>query len=132
MDILIHPIAIYGSMLAGFALLMVLHVLAVRRLGALQREAEDRLGEIRRDLDRLRAEFTGALAERERAEAAAAVGTVASWPGTAAPMNVGKRTQALRMSRRGQAPERIAAALGITRREVELLLKVQKTMAGAA
>jgi hypothetical protein len=41
-------------------------------------------------------------------------------------MNTTRRTQALRMHRRGDRPEQIAAALGVARGEVELLLKVQQ------
>lgn len=40
-------------------------------------------------------------------------------------LNLNTRTQALRMCRRGDRPEQIAAALGIPESEVELLLKVQ-------
>ena len=39
-------------------------------------------------------------------------------------MNIGKRTQVLRLHRRGDSPEAIAAALGLRRREVELLVKI--------
>ncbi len=39
-------------------------------------------------------------------------------------LNLNKRTQVIRMSRRGEPTEKIAAALNIPRREVELLLKV--------
>jgi hypothetical protein len=41
-------------------------------------------------------------------------------------LNLNKRSQALRMSRIGEKPENIAAALSLPRKEVELLLKVQK------
>ncbi len=40
-------------------------------------------------------------------------------------MNLSKRTQALRMHRRGEPLERIASVLGIPHRELELLVKVQ-------
>ena len=40
-------------------------------------------------------------------------------------LNLNKRSQAIRMSRRGDQAEKIAAALNLPRREVELLLKVQ-------
>jgi len=43
-------------------------------------------------------------------------------------MNLTRRSQALRMHRLGQSPENIAAALGISRREVDLLLKVHQTV----
>ena len=41
-----------------------------------------------------------------------------------ASLNLNKRTQALRMSRRGERVENIAASLSLPRREVELLLKI--------
>lgn len=41
-------------------------------------------------------------------------------------LNLNTRSQALRMYRRGEVSENIAAALGLPRREVDLLLKVQK------
>jgi hypothetical protein len=43
-------------------------------------------------------------------------------------LNLNKRTQAIRMSRRGEQAEMIAAALSLPRREVELLLKVHGRM----
>ena len=41
-------------------------------------------------------------------------------------LNLDKRSQALRMHRRGEAPAQIAAALELPRQEVELLLKVHR------
>ncbi len=41
-------------------------------------------------------------------------------------MNLTKRTVALRMHRRGERPEQVAAALGLPRAEVELLLKLHR------
>jgi hypothetical protein len=38
--------------------------------------------------------------------------------------NLGKRTHVLRLSRRGDSPDHIAATLHLPRREVELLLKI--------
>ena len=40
--------------------------------------------------------------------------------------NLSKRSQALRMHRRGEAPEQIAASLELPRQEVDLLLKVHR------
>ncbi len=40
--------------------------------------------------------------------------------------NLSKRSQALRMHRRGEAPAQIAAVLELPRQEVELLLKVHR------
>jgi hypothetical protein len=41
-------------------------------------------------------------------------------------MNLSKRGQALRMHKRGEKPEQIAAALELPTNEVELLLKVHR------
>ena len=45
-------------------------------------------------------------------------------PSPKASLNLNKRTQVLRMSRRGERVENIAASLSLPRREVELLLKI--------
>ncbi|MCL4851672.1 MAG: hypothetical protein KJZ78_09855 [Bryobacteraceae bacterium] len=45
-------------------------------------------------------------------------------------MNLSKRGQALRMSRRGEGPSQIAAALGTPVSEIELLLKLHRTLTG--
>jgi hypothetical protein len=51
--------------------------------------------------------------------------TVAS-PAPRSGLNLDKRSQALRLHRRGEAPQRIAAMLELPRQEVELLLKVHR------
>lgn len=45
-------------------------------------------------------------------------------PTPKASLNLNKRTQIMRMSRRGERTENIAASLSLPRREVELLLKI--------
>ena len=45
-------------------------------------------------------------------------------PSPRASLNLNKRTQVLRMSRRGERVDNIAASLSLPRREVELLLKI--------
>ena len=51
-------------------------------------------------------------------------GIMAAPPSPRASLNLNKRTQVLRLSRRGERPENIAASLSLPRREVELLLKI--------
>jgi len=41
-------------------------------------------------------------------------------------LNLSRRSQALRMHRRGEPPEQIASVLGISRQEVDLLIKVHR------
>jgi hypothetical protein len=45
-------------------------------------------------------------------------------------MNISKRVQAMRMFRRNEDVSHIAAAIGVTRREVELLIRVQQIKPG--
>ena len=45
-------------------------------------------------------------------------------------LNLSKRSQALRMHRRGDLPDQIAAALDIPLQEVDLLMKVHKIVIG--
>ncbi len=47
-------------------------------------------------------------------------------------VNLSKRSQVIRLARRGEPPETIAATLSLPRREVELLLKVHQTAAASA
>ena len=47
-------------------------------------------------------------------------------------LNLDKRTQAIRMSRRGDRADRIAAALNLPSREVQLLLKVREFAASGS
>lgn len=54
------------------------------------------------------------------------MGIVVLPPTPKASLNLNKRTQVIRMSRRGEPAENISAALSIPRKEVELLLKVHR------
>jgi hypothetical protein len=45
-------------------------------------------------------------------------------------LNINKRSQVLRMQRRGNTPEQIAIALEVPLQEVDLLLKVQRIVLG--
>jgi hypothetical protein len=69
----------------------------------------------------------------EMQSAVAAISQASSEPAVAAParplslrpgLNLTRRTQALRMRRRGESAESIAAALSAPRNEIELLLKI--------
>jgi hypothetical protein len=72
-----------------------------------------------RSLEGRVAALTAQIGELERQPA------VTLTPGMPKPgMNVVKRTQALRLHRRGEQPAEIASALDLPRQEVDLLLKV--------
>ena len=75
------------------------------------------------------------LARLQQAERAAPHPVHAEAPAPAAfrpGINVHKRIQALRLLRRGEDTAHIAAALGVPRREVELLIRVQQLSAKRA
>jgi len=72
----------------------------------------------------LATELEGAKVRLQEAEERA--GLLVAPPPIRSGFNLSKRSQALRMSRIGEKPENIAAVLGLPRKEVELLMKVQK------
>lgn len=104
---------------AGLTLLRLCHVVALRRaaerLAAVGQEAA--LAALQDSLNVLTARV-----EELELRPTAPLPPAAPKPG----FNLGKRSQALRMHRRGDSPEQIAAALEISRQEVELLLKVHR------
>jgi hypothetical protein len=116
------PVAPYALVALGLLVCMFLTVLTgsdIRRLKSslgIRRAAEGRIG---RELETKVAE----LSERLR-EAEDRTGMLAPPAPPQSGLNVNKRSQVLRLARRGERPENIAALLGLPRREVELLLKV--------
>jgi DNA-binding NarL/FixJ family response regulator len=90
-----------------------------RRLRLQQEELDGRVESFRHSLERMMESIE--TAENTPAPAAPAIA-----PGIS--MNLNKRSQALRMYRRGEPTERIAAALQLSRNEVDLILKVHRTV----
>jgi hypothetical protein len=83
-----------------------------------------RLDEIRISM----AAFRASLADLDRrlAETEKQTGLLAPPPPVLSGFNLSKRSQAIRMARRGETPGQIAAALRLPLGEVELLLKVHQ------
>jgi len=116
--LLLSVMAFGAIMLSCFTLL---HARALFRVGSraasAQRQAEGLLENIGSRLASLAAEMEQ-LKQR---------GPVVPPAGPPKPgFNLSKRTQALRMHRRGDSPDQIASALEIPLQEVELLLKVHQ------
>ncbi len=125
MNLLLIPLSIVcGLTLCGTAV----SVLAVYRAYCLLREMNQRAGDKQSQND------AGSQALRDTVEALAAQihdlqshPPVAPTPGIPKPgLNLSKRSHALRMHRRGEGAEQIAAALELPRQEVDLLLKVHR------
>ncbi len=116
---LLHPLEVFAVLaITGtcllYTFLLHMNVRTLARHGRRQREEfEARLAEVLDATEQLR---------REREEGA----QPSPAPAAAQPLNLNKRGQVLRMRRRGEMPETIAAALSIPRNEVDLLLKVHQ------
>lgn len=124
MDVVAHSILILAACVLTLTGSLVLFFSLKREMARLRREMEEKgeqwsaeAGELRRALQVLSQELE---LERKAAMDRAAIPREG--------MNLSKRSQALRMHRLGQSPENIAAALGVSRREVDLLLKVHRTV----
>lgn len=115
---LLHPLEVFAVLAIAatcvlYSFLLHMNVRALARQGRQQRQYfEARLAEVLKVTQQLR---------REREEATQPAPVPA-----AQAVNLNKRGQVLRMRRRGENPETIAAALSIPRREVDLLLKVHQ------
>jgi hypothetical protein len=123
-----HPLGYYGLLAVGLVLCLYLFI-SVKKENALLRQ---RLEKQRQDSQDAFVEFSRALSnlenslqEHERNEEQIVPVRVSP----AASINLTKRSQALRMYRRGETAEQICSALQMPRNEVELLLKVQKALA---
>ncbi|HWB87414.1 MAG TPA: hypothetical protein VG675_24940 [Bryobacteraceae bacterium] len=124
MNPLILPFAvIYGLTLAGIGLSFLALFRAntstrvlEKRLAALQEEKSVALEPICEAVKSLSAEV------RDLQQAPVAENPASPRMG----FNLTKRSQALRMHRRGDSPEQIALALEVPRQEIDLLLKVHR------
>jgi hypothetical protein len=127
LESMLHPLAFYALLAVGFGLCLYLFVtlkIELRRL--LRRRMEDRqqvqalesaLGEARLALERLGADLR---------EVEGQTGMLVPPAPARSGLNLSKRTQVLRRHRAGEDPAGIAAALGLPRGEVELLIKVHR------
>lgn len=115
---------------AGLLLCVVLFLLLKIEVHALGRRSEARRQALETRLTQLEqavAELRADLRETEER-----TGVLAPPVAPRSGMNLTTRAQALRMYRRGEPPERIAAALQIPENEVRLLIKVHQLSAGGA
>jgi hypothetical protein len=117
MDWILNPLAQYGMLAAGLVACLVLFMaMKVEMCTELQSAKESR--------DTLAAhvqEMESALGHIRQS-----VTDIEERPGAVSPgLNLTRRAQALRMHRRGESVETIAAALSAPRNEIDLLLKLQ-------
>jgi len=105
---------------------LLLSVFSVFHAQALARTSQQRNAELRSRqdarLDAVRKTIDGLLTEVRELQAQPSARPGPMKPG----LNLSKRSQALRMHRKGETAEQIASALEIPPQEVELLIKVQR------
>ena len=133
-----HPLALGALVVVlGLALYLVATVkIRVRaavpgRAGQLHAE----IGELKKRMDELAARQPVPATDGEREGAPAAFASAPPSVPLRSGINLSRRSQALRLHRRGETPEQIASSLMVPTGEVRLLLKVhrlvmEQTMAG--
>ncbi len=108
----------------GLALCTYLFVTLKQEVHQLRKETRNQPHELRGELDILRDELDHL--RRDVAELDRRTGEIPQLAPPRPGMNTSRRSQVLRMHRRGERPEQIATALGIAQGEVDLLLKVHQ------
>jgi hypothetical protein len=119
------PLGSYAMLASGLTLAVYLFVTLKKEIHSLRLRLSH---EIVRG-EALARDFRGRLEEmilrvQESEDRAAGMPIAAAPP--ASGLNLNKRTQAIRLSRRGESADKIAAALKLPSREVQLLLKAQQ------
>lgn len=122
-------VALLALVAAGLVLCLLLFLLTKLELAGLAKRMEREDRETRAALDGIR---------KAVAELQLTVRDIEERTGVLVPpapprsgLNLTTRAQALRMFRRGETPERIAAALHVPENEIRLLLKVQELATAA-
>ncbi len=125
------------ALLAGFAAVAVAAAIAwllVRRVNAafdgFRSRTNKRQQSALAEIGKLRGELEALRERTDEAERRAACAALPRLP--ASGLNANHRTQAIRMMRRGEAPDKIAAILGVPRTEIDLLRKVQRLLTADA
>ncbi len=124
----IHVLVQYLLLLTGLGLLTYLFLVLSRELRRAQQRQEKLSSAVEAWLARCEARLT---------EAETRITEFQDWAGTQhvgpalwqqSAINLNSRTQILRMHRRGERPEQIAAALSLPLNEVQLLLKIHHAL----
>lgn len=122
LDILLHPLAAYVALTLGIGLSIALFVQVKLEM----RRQSKRWAEERSALQATNLALQGALDGLRREPAAQENAPANSMPALRPSLNMTRRSQILRLHHRGEAPDQIAAALGVPVNEVDLMLKVNK------
>lgn len=125
LDWMLHPLICYALLAVAMSLCLYLFLAMQRQIQAAAARAGQENRKLKSDLLGLELELAQMRTRIEELGAAAAPAAMAP---PAPGMNLNRRTQALRMARRGDRPDQIAAALQMPDSEVTLLLKIQRAV----
>jgi hypothetical protein len=126
LDWMLDPAIPYALIAAGMGLCLYLFASVKRDLRAAEARCQKKLAALELDW---RAKMDAV--EEHWKELSQISGLLVPPAPTRSGLNLSKRSQALQMSRRGDTPQDIAAALSIPKNEVELMVKVQRIVMSA-
>ena len=116
LDWIVNPLAQYGMLAAGLIACLTLFLAVKMEVCVVRKralESGDALAGRVEEMESALGQIRQSVTDMERR------------PGTASPsLNLTRRAQALRMHRRGESVQTIAAALSAPQNEIELLLKL--------
>lgn len=128
LDWLIHPFTYYSTLAAALAACLYLFITVQSRLTAVYKKCQREQMGVTNVIGELRAELrcvkTGIDELERRAQAAEA----AALPQPGSAININKRAQVIRLAKRGERPDQIAATLRLPQNEVNLVLKVHRSL----
>jgi hypothetical protein len=134
-----HPLAYYGTLSAAMSVCLYLFVSTAQNIDGLKKRLERRIGETEREtgltgaqvasMETRLGEWEGRTKELE--ESLTSLSAVRRPQALSTGVDANQRTQVLRMARRGDRAEQIAAELRVPKNEVDLLLKVQRAVVRA-
>ena len=127
MNVMVLTLSILsGVVLCGTAISLFAVYRAHSILGEFKAQKSAETAPVNAELESLRASVEALAAQVHDLQSHPPVAVA---PGLPKPgLNLNKRSQALRMHRRGDAAEQIAAALELPRQEVDLLIKVHRVV----
>ena len=134
-----HPIAYYGALSGAMSACLFLFVTTARKLESVKRRLENRIGEAEKESVVRSAHVAGmetrlgewAGRTRELEEKVSGMAAIRRPQAISTGVDSNQRTLVMRMARRGERSDQIAAELHLPRNEVDLLIKVQRAVVRA-
>jgi len=120
LDWILSPITCYAAIAMALAACVVFFVSTKSEVWRLRQAADASQRDLQQKLEQMEA----AVSKMDRQRQETPIEAPARSSSVRPSLNLTRRTQALRMRRRGESVESIAAALATPRNEIELLLKV--------